>query len=310
LERDGRFDAGVGELSARGRASGGAPPAASRWPNALIIGAHKAGTTSLHNYLAAHPEVQMSEHKELSYFVGPTEDPRLVSRWNRGPEWYRAQFAGPEPVHGESSTTYANLPQMPGVARRIRETIPEAKLIYAVRDPRRRLVSHYLHMRGLGRERRTLAEILTATDLCDSAYLARSRYWYQLSDYLGYFAPSQILVVSLEDMGADRTGTMRRVFEFLDVDPSFASPDWDTVHNASHRYPLLEALGKIADEPTVYDLTNNRRGLRRILMGIKRPQSTVPDLDDATWSVAREILAAEASELRNFTGQLFPGWSV
>ena len=225
---------------------------------------------------------------------------------------HRGQFpgGGPEAIHGESKTTYANLPQMLGVARPIHETIPDAKLIYAVRDPQRRLVSHYLHVRGLGRERRTLTVILSGPDLRDSAYLTRSRYWYQPSDYLGYFAPSQVFVVSLEEMGADRNGTMRRVFALLKVNPSITSPDWDIIHNASHRYPLLEALGKVASEPTVYDITNNRGGLRRMLTNIWRPYAATPDVDDATWAPAKEILAAEASVFRDFTGQSFASLSV
>src|SRR3954452_21113023 len=131
-----------------------APGSGGRWPNLLIIGAHKAGTTSLHRYLDIHPEVRMSEHKELAYFCGPTNDPLLVSRRHLGEAWYRANFVGSVAVHGESSTPYTFYSVVRGVPQRIHGAIPDVKLIYIVRDPVDRLISHYTFVRGQSREQR------------------------------------------------------------------------------------------------------------------------------------------------------------
>lgn len=272
------------------------------WPNLLIVGAHKAGTTSLHAYLGLHPEIQMSRCKELAYFIGPVSAPTVVSRWHLGPEWYRANFPGSESRHGESSTAYTSFPVIEGVPERIHAAVPAVKLIYSVRDPIRRFISHYMHVRGIGRERRSLAQVLSSPQLMSSAYTSRSRYWLQLRQYLRYFDRDQILVTSLEDLQTDRRATLRKVFRFLDVDPDFVSPEWDQVHNVSRRYPLLELMGRVVDEPTVQRWSDDRRGLRRLLHSIERPPRPAPVVSDDLWAPLRELFGGEARDLRQFTG--------
>jgi Sulfotransferase family len=280
-----------------------------RWPTFLIIGAHKAGTTSLYRYLDAHPEIRLSSQKELCYFSGPVSRPTLVSQWGRGPEWYRGNFVGKAPAHGEASTVYTNYPHTTGVPQRIHEAIPDVKLIYAVRDPVDRMVSHYMHVRGLGRERRSLSDILRSPRLTSSAYLLRSCYWLQLQQYLAWFEPSQILVVPFGQLVRERRRTLSRVFRFLGVADDFVSPDWERVHNPAQRYPLLEALGKVLDEPTIMALSG-KRGIGRILGTLRAPQRDKPAVADRLWTPAKRIVAADAEQLRAFTGQPLEDWSV
>jgi Sulfotransferase family len=296
-------------MVARDRARRIAADGEGHWPTCLIIGAHKAGTTSLHRYLDAHPEIQMSSQKELCYFAGPVTFPTLASQWGRGPEWYRGHFVGTAPVHGEASTEYTHYPHITGVAQRIHEAIPDVKLIYAVRDPVDRMVSHYLHVRGIGRERRSLSDVLRSPRLTSSAYLLRSCYWLQLQQYLAWFEARQILVVSFEQLVRERTKTLSRVFRFLGVADDFVSPDWERVHNAAHRYPLLEVLGKVLDEPTIMALGGSR-GIGRVLGSPRRPQRDKPVLPDRLWAPAKRIFAADAEELRAFTGESLADWSI
>ena len=122
------------------------PPDASRvvapvLPNLIVIGAQKCGTSSLHNYLAAHPQIAMSRVKEINFFNEET-------RWAYGTEWYARHFE-PGEVRGESSPAYAFLPESEGTAERMHEVVPNARLIYIVRDPVERIRSNYLHMRAL-----------------------------------------------------------------------------------------------------------------------------------------------------------------
>src|SRR5690348_17021002 len=77
-------------------------------PNLLIIGAAKAGTTSLHDYLSEHPDIFMSKHKELRFF-----DPE--SRWRLGVEWYKSNFDSRFAINGESSPRYTRYPRTAGV---------------------------------------------------------------------------------------------------------------------------------------------------------------------------------------------------
>src|SRR5688572_24468381 len=109
-------------------------------PNFFIIGAMKAGTTSLWQYLRRHPEIFMSKLKEPGYF---TEE----LRWDQGIEWYRSLFddAGSARAVGEASTSYTKWPRFAGIPARMHALVPEARLIYLVRDPGDRIRSHYIH---------------------------------------------------------------------------------------------------------------------------------------------------------------------
>ena len=107
-------------------------------PNLFVIGAMKSGTTTLHEYLGSHPEICMSDRKEPGYFVEEYG-------WSNGVDWYLRQFSGDgkEKYLGESTTDYTKLPRFKGVARRIAEFNPGAKIMYLLRDPIERTISHY-----------------------------------------------------------------------------------------------------------------------------------------------------------------------
>ena len=144
-------------------------------PNLIVIGGLKCGTTSLHHYLNLHPQIAMSRPKELNFFVAELN-------WELGPEWYASHFERDAEIRGETSPHYTNLPRFEGVAERMRELLGDgARLIYMVRDPIERMLSHYLHNVGGGYESRPMAEALADPD---SAYVARSRYAMQLEPYL------------------------------------------------------------------------------------------------------------------------------
>jgi hypothetical protein len=111
----------------------------------------------------------------------------------------------------------------------MRATLSDARLIYMVRDPIDRMLSHYLHNVGGGYDDRPLADALADPE---SAYVARSRYFFQLEPYLEEFGQGSIEIVTREELKRDRSATMRRVFDFLGVDPGFSSDqferEWET----------------------------------------------------------------------------------
>jgi hypothetical protein len=191
-------------------------------PNLVVIGGLKCGTTSIHHYLNLHPEVEMSRPKELNFFVAELN-------WDLGREWYASHFSGRAPVRGESSPHYTNRPRFDGVAKRMRALLADARLVYMVRDPIDRMLSHYLHNVGGGYDDRPLADALADPE---SAYVARSRYFFQLEPYLEEFGQGSIEIVTREELKRDRSATMRRVFDFLGVDPGFSSDqferEWET----------------------------------------------------------------------------------
>ena len=220
-------------------------------PNLVVIGGLKCGTTSLHHYLNLHPEIGMSRPKELNFFVAELN-------WPLGRDWYASHFRDADPVRGESSPHYTNRPRFDGVAERLAATLPEARLIYMVRDPIDRMLSHYLHNIGGGYDDRPLEAALADPD---TAYVDRGRYYFQLEPYLDRFDDRCVELVTREELKRDRVATMRRVFAFLGVDPDFASPqferEWETgtakgsgrfrVMDRAVRLPGLRALDRNFD---------------------------------------------------------------
>jgi hypothetical protein len=205
-------------------------------PNLIIIGAMKCGTTALHRYLSLHPDVSASEPKELNFFCGP-ERPDAhrdgealwhAGNWHRGVGWYAARFR-PAPVRVEASPGYTS-PSFPNAADRMARVVPEARLVYLVRDPIERAVSQYRHHHAEGAEKRPIEEALPDPQ---SQYLARSRYHERLKPYLDRFPRERILILAQEDLQANRRTTVREVYRFAGVDDAFWSPGHEQRWNAS-----------------------------------------------------------------------------
>lgn len=219
-------------------------------PNFLIIGAMKAGTTSLYEYLRRHPQIFMPAVKELNFFVAERN-------WDRGRDWYEKHFQGAEAASavGEATTHYTRFPQFEGVPKRIAGLLPDVRLIYVVRDPVDRMQSEYVYRRLGGWEKRPIDQALRS----DRTYLDGSRYALQLEQYLPFFDRSQILVLKSEDLNDRRLVLLRGVFQFLGVANNWADPIiqrrfHETAEqrmprkagHALHKIPLYNAVSRLA----------------------------------------------------------------
>lgn len=278
-------------------------------PNLIIIGAMKCATTSLHYYLGLHPQISMSKSKELDFFV-------LERNWPKGKAWYESNFKAEAKVRGESSPNYAICQVFRGVPERMHALIPDAKLIYMVRDPLERMISHYLHEYTRGAEHRPAAEALG--DAANNRYLYRSLYYQQLRRYLGYFPKANIMVLTQEDLYEARRDTLRKVFNFLDVDPNFDCPKFSSLKHTSaykrrkNRVGLLleRRLGN-ADRGALGRLPTRVRGYAEKLIylpfsyGIKRPA-----LPACVRQKLIDRFAADVDCLRAHTGRDFESWCV
>ena len=276
-------------------------------PNLVVIGGLKCGTTSLHHYLNLHPEIAMSRPKELNFFVRELN-------WALGPDWYASHFDRDAPVRGESSPHYTNLPRFAGVAERMRELLgSEARVIYMVRDPIDRMLSHYLHNVGGGYEQRPLEEALADAG---SAYFARSRYAMQLTPYLDAFGNERVHVVAREELGAERDATMRGVFEFCGVEPSFRSDQfdrqWETgsgkgsggfrLMDRAVRLPGLRAVDRNFDR-----LPESLRWLaERVVHEPQTGAAPKPVLAAQLRERLQGLLADDIVRLERITGRTFP----
>lgn len=217
-------------------------------PNFLVIGAMKAGTTSIYSYLQQHPQVYLSPVKEANFFAfeGQTLDFRFPNgrpsttnlRTVTELDAYRALFDGvtDERAVGDVSHWYLYSERAP---QRIRHYLPDAKLIAVLRNPVERAYSEFLfHVRD-GREpihdfRRAIDdEPARKRRNCDEGlYLDRGFYHRQLQRYLELFPREQLRIYLYEDMRRDTARLLRDLFGFLDIDPDFV-PDLDITHNVS-----------------------------------------------------------------------------
>jgi hypothetical protein len=276
--------------------------------NLIIIGGLKCGTTSIHHYLGLHPEIQMSKPKELNFFVEELN-------WDLGLDWYASRFDDRFKVRGESSPHYTNLPRFEGVAERIHEHCPDARLLYMVRDPIKRILSHWVHATGAGYETGDLVETLSNPD---SSYINRSKFWLQLQPYLGLFDREQITVIAQEELQAEREATMRKAFAFAGVDESFVSEQFDREWEKSgakegDKYQLMEKLIKL---PGFRSFDRNfdrlpeplRWRVEKLVHDPEKPPAPKPKLPDDLFETIRGRFSEDVAGLQKFAGREFPGW--
>jgi hypothetical protein len=277
-------------------------------PNLIVIGGLKCGTTSLHHYLNLHPEIAMSRPKELNFFVAELN-------WDLGPEWYASHFDRGAPVRGETSPHYTNLPRFAGVAGRMRELLGDrARVVYMVRDPVERMLSHYLHNVGGGYESRSIEVALADPG---SAYVARSRYAMQIEPYLAAFERDRVMIVANEDLAGEREATVRGVFEFCGVDAGFSSEqferEWETgsgkqdggfrLMDRAVRLPGLRAFDRNFDR-----LPESLRWIvERIVHDPGKGSAPKPQLPAELRARIEALLSDDVAELERLCGRSF-GW--
>lgn len=191
-------------------------------PTFITIGAMKCGTSSLHNYLSLHPEIGMSGIKELDFFL--TDDDLA-----KGVGWYASQFPANRTERGESSPNYSKKHAFPGVAARMHALLPDIKLIYMVRNPADRAVSHYVHSYATGDESRPIEQVFSVLE--DNNYVETGRYAYQIRDFLEIYGESCILIIKSDDLLENRRQVLENVFKFLGVSQTFSSDDFDRLYN-------------------------------------------------------------------------------
>ncbi|WP_317931349.1 sulfotransferase [Halioxenophilus sp. WMMB6] len=183
-----------------------------RWPDFFVVGAMKAGTTTLHDHLASNSHVFMVRPKEPGYFSQPDV-------YARGDEWYLSLFAnaGQEQCWGDGSTCYSRWPTYPDVPARIHARNPNAKFIYVVRDPVKRAYSHYRHrmeeVAMHGGEFMTFSQAIER----DEEMMMAGRYADQLQRFLEFFPLDRFYIFDFQQMVANPQAVLTEVFNFLGV---------------------------------------------------------------------------------------------
>lgn len=191
-----------------------------RKPDFFLVGAAKAGTTSLFRYLIQHPSIFIPAIKEPHYF---SEYPQPHAPVFNSLEEYLALYRGcdEDVLAGDASTSYLYSRQS---ARRIFDLQPQARIIMVLRNPIERAYSFYWHNRREFAESLTFEEALLAEParIAEETpfrfhYVNSGRYFEQVRSYLETFGGEQVKVCLFEDLDADSGAVCREIFEFLGV---------------------------------------------------------------------------------------------
>jgi hypothetical protein len=247
-------------------------------PSFVIIGAQRAGTTSLYEHLARHPEVRPPVRKEIQF---------LTLHWHRGLRWYRSNFPtrrASRQSTGEASPYYLFHPDAP---RRAALVLPSTRFIALLREPSDRAVSHYLHNRANGSEPLDLEQALAleAARVGDDptgrhhrlySYVARGLYADQVRRWRAAVG-DRLLVLLSDELFDDPGRTFQRVQTFLGLDP-WEPPDFP-VHSP-HR----------STAPAIASTT--RRRLQETFAAPNRDLAEVLGRDLSEWSPGRRSLAS------------------
>lgn len=220
----------------------------SRRPDFFIVGAPKAGTSSLYNYLSQHPNIFLSEPKEPHFFHN-RRSPGSPVLGEKNLEEYLRLFEGvPDNVRaGEASTSYL---YSANAAREIREVSPDAKIMMILRNPVDRAYSHYWNHVRDGNEHLSFEQALWDEEeriknrrWCGSYYVAGGRYAEQVARYLDVFGRDAVKVYLFEDLKRDARGVCWEAFTFLGINPDIPV-DTREAYNRSGppRSALLSAL--------------------------------------------------------------------
>ena len=249
-----------------------------RLPDFVVIGVVKGGSSSIYDYVVQHPMVTAAIKKEVHYFNNNTYP-------KQDPVWYQSHFplsrslTRSQKLTGEASPEYFHGRETP---QRIKDLIPDVKLILVLRNPIERAYSHYsMNMRNRKKKQalepqnsfseivlpdmerlkktRPVSEIVTADKLEPHgfSYLSSGLYIYSLRRWLQMFPANQLLVLKSEDLFSHPEATTNTAFEFLGLEPY--SGAYNVVNAGSYAKLAPELRQALADffEPynqAVYEL--------------------------------------------------------
>lgn len=274
-------------------------------PNFLLIGAPKAGTTSLWDILRQHPEIFMATPKEPRFFCND-------EAYARGWSWYESLFAdaGNAKAIGEASPSYCMIKMFPNALPRIAKHLPEAKIIYVVRHPLDRIESTWLQClhtghpmpRSFRRAVRKYAPIVES-----------SMYWQTLSAYRKIFPDERIAVLFFEDFKDNPKLFLRDCFRFLGIDENYDLPDTVARKNVSAEHIMPGQLLWMMRRNPFWE-----RIIRVIPQQAKRPFHKwafrrVPDRptwDPATRQWVLDQVAEDTRRLLEYTGKPADFWKL
>ena len=265
-------------------------------PDFLIIGAMKSGTSTLAAQLSEQAGIFVTVPKEPNYF---SDD----DVYGQGPDWYRGLFAAAraDDLKGEASTHYTKLPTYPETISRAKAALSAPKIVYLIRNPVTRAVSHFIHEWSQG----NMSDDMEAEFAAHPELVAYGSYAMQISPWIEAFGAEAVHVTSLEAMQADPQGVLEEVARFLGHSGPVAWVEARARENVSaERIRKLPLHGLLVDSKAATWLRRTLvpQGLRDRIKAARR-MTDRPELHDTL----REALEARFAEDHARLAALFPG---
>jgi len=261
-------------------------------PTFIIAGAMRCGTTSLNGYLREHPQVAVSQPKEVHFFD---------LHYDEGLEWYRGHFPEPGPAVAIGEATPDYLYHQEAVAR-IAASIPEVKLIVMLRNPVDRAYSHYWHNRSRGRETLGFEAALDAEPgrLAEGpeprrifSYADKGRYRAQVERVYATVPPQRVLVRTFEELERNPAAVFVDTCRFLGIDDGFRPANLGEAINAyvEFRSPRLRDVAKRLPGPlrTIIGRLNQRTATPYPPMAALTRQRLAADMAGANTGLAELV---------------------
>lgn len=279
-------------------------------PHFLAIGGMKCGSTSVYQDLQCHPGIGLAEKESSLLAQATVSDREIASR-------YASVFrrCRQKSLQGDVSTLYSMWPDVPDVARRARRLLgADARILYVVRHPIDRALSHHRHLVSLRDEHRVTGEFDQGIRE-NSRIVNYSRYATQLAPWREAFGDQAIHVMVFEEYVSDRIRSMREAFTFLGLRPEDAILPEEQHANASEGKPVAGAMLSAVRNAYVYQRLVRpwlpsglrHRVLQRVLPKAV-PRSGPPS--DATLAWLRDQFADEVDALSQLLGRATPIWDL
>jgi len=258
--------------------------ATMRWPNFLIVGTARAGTTSLHEYLGNHPSVFMPLQKEPCFFTFYNEDPQFKDsrhRYTTTVDSYLELFREhDEQIIGESSTPYLYFHHK--TIEHIKLLVPgyrQIRILIILRDPAERAYSQYMHNRRDLREQLSFADAVRDEEYrkkenwhFDFFYIDKGYYYEQVKEYLENF--DHVKICFYDDLESNPQKLLNEIYRFLEVDPALNKVElqqknqsgemkvkWFKRIITTRKNPVLNFFRKLMGRNTKKKLRNRVKGL-------------------------------------------------
>jgi len=222
-------------------------------PNFIVAGASKSGTSSIYFYLSRHPQILLSHTKEIDFYW---------QNYHRGIDWYLAHFPTITDqdnfLTGEATPNYLRFPQ---VAKRIKNTFPQTKIIILLRNPADRAISWHYHKLNTGLTNQSLAPAIaeeierlktvsekeiTNTGFYNPDNILSSLYIYKIKPWIELLGRERFLILKSEDFYSDPLTSMSQVFDFLGL-PNCPLESYPKVNAGSYNEVDTELRAVLAD---------------------------------------------------------------